>query len=128
MCFRLLTALAFPPTLASWAVDPVAPELQALAFAQGLDVRLGPPGPARYLEIAWGDCACSLYTGRRGRERVVGLVEALQDRGVEVQLLLGVDGQVAELEGEGSVDLVPMEVFRLQGLAALPVGRPVRLR
>jgi hypothetical protein len=118
MCFRLLAA-----------VDPPmdAEALKALAFRQGLDVRVGPSAQARFVEVAWGDCACSLYTGREGRERAVGLVEALLGQGLAVQLLLFSDG--AELRWESSAPrAVAMEAFRAGGLQALPEGEVAEVR
>lgn len=118
MCFRLLAA-----------VDPPmdAEALKALAFNRGLDVRVGPGADARFVEVAWGDCACSLYTGREGRERAVGFVEALLSRGLAVQLLLFSDGD--ELRwGARAPRAVAVEAFRTSGLQALPEGEVAEVR
>jgi len=114
MCYRLLVASACAPEL---------PELEALAAAQGLDIRTAAAGGALgYLEIAWGDCACSLYTRKDGRERAVGFVEALWSRGLQPQLLLFRDDMELALEESPPVQ-VPLEAFRQQGLQALPEGK-----
>ncbi|HVE81910.1 MAG TPA: hypothetical protein VND93_03650 [Myxococcales bacterium] len=116
MCFRLLAA-----------VDPPLPaeELSALAVERGLDVRASPE--ARFAEIAWGDCACSLYTRREGRLRAVALVEALLERGRALQLLLLSDGEEIRWTSSDPVPL-PLGSFQRDGLQALPEGQVAQLR
>jgi hypothetical protein len=110
MCFRLLAAL-----------DPPGSELEARAARHGLDVRARGP----YLEVAWGDCACSLYTRHEGRGRLLALVEELLSAGHRVQLLLFTDGEPFAWEGEPAQ--VSLEALREHGLAALPEGAVAEL-
>jgi len=88
----------------------------------GLDVRAASSPAADFAEIAWGDCACSLYTRREGRQRAVKFVEALLERGLAVQLLLYQDGETFNWEGQ-SAERVSLEAFRLEALRILPEGR-----
>jgi hypothetical protein len=117
MCFRLLASVG----------GFESAEVERLGSAEGLDVSPGPQtlsvgnDPSRrFVHIAWGACACSLYTRKEGRGRVVGLVERLLERG-PVQLLLmndsGPDFQA------GPVAPIALEELRAQGLAALDEGR-----
>jgi hypothetical protein len=112
MCYRLLAAVD----------PPIAPgEWRALATEQGLDLRADEAAEtARFAEIAWGDCACSIYTRREGRLRVVALVEALLARGA-VQVLLVQDGEEIRWEARAPAG-VSLEAFREGGLQALPEG------
>jgi hypothetical protein len=113
MCFRLLAA-----------VDPPLPpgELRALATEQGLDLRADESAAeARFAEISWGDCACSLYTRREGRLRTVALVEVLLARGRSVQLLLFQDGDELRWETRSPAQ-IPLATFREGGLQSLPEG------
>lgn len=118
MCFRLLAAVD----------PPIAPEaLSQLAVERGLDVRAGGVGPeARLAEIAWGDCACSLYTRREGRLRAVALVEALLGTGRTVQLLLLGDGEELRWSTSAPAALA-LDAFREGGLQALPQGEVAQL-
>jgi hypothetical protein len=112
MCFRLLAAI---PGISQQTV-------QSLAIHEGLDVRGGPAGELLLMELAWGDCACSLYTRKDGRERVVSLVGKLLKQAAQVQLLLFTDGE--ELNwGASSPVALPFEKFSNEGLAALEEGR-----
>lgn len=134
MCFRLLAALQRAPELPAGNSSPSEGEeaaaslqvLERIAFENGLDVRVAPRGPTRYVEVAWGDCACSLYTRRDGRERVVGFVDAVRRAGWSIELLLCVDDQDLDL-GSANPDEVSADRFRSEGLAALPEGRVARL-
>jgi hypothetical protein len=117
MCFRLLAGVQGPP---EWD----GPALERLAFSCGLDLRQSARGPTRFLEIAWGDCACSLYTRREGRERAIRFVDALLAGRCAVQLLLLSDDGGWE---DGPPLAVATEVFRAQALAALPEGRVAEL-
>ncbi len=118
MCYRLLAAVHLPAGVAPTGVEP----LQALAVAHGLDVRAHEAGAALgYLEIAWGDCACSLYTRKDGRERVVAFVEALAAKALAPQLLLFNDGDALALQGPPAT--VPLGDFLRRGLQALPEGQ-----
>jgi hypothetical protein len=119
MCFRLLGAIR--------SADGGTPTaLDALAFECGLDVRQATRNGTEFLEIAWGDCACSLVTRREGRERAIRFVEALFARGCRVQLLLVSD------DGDGWQAGAPVslarQAFRDHALAALPEGRVAELR
>jgi hypothetical protein len=115
MCFRLYAA-----------VRPTGQALDSVAFRHGLDVRTAERGATGYLEVAWGDCACSLYTKKEGRERAVGFIEDVLDSGVEVQLLFFSDGETPDPSG----DPVPVSraTFHAQGLQALPSGRVAQIR
>jgi hypothetical protein len=119
MCYRLLAAVHLG---ASPAPDALA-QLEQLAAALGLDMRTSPSGPEHgYVEIAWGDCACSLYSTKAGRERAVGFVEALLQRGEHLHLLLFTDAEPPQLS-PSPPEKVALECFRTQGLQALPEGR-----
>jgi len=121
MCFRLYAAVQAAPG------EETATDLQPLAVACGLDVRVAPRGPTRFLEVAWGDCACSLYTRREGRERAVRFVDQLLERKLRVQLLLLCeDGEQAWRDGPP--DALDISAFRARALAALPEARVVELR
>ena len=113
MCFRLLAAVD----------PPIAPgELRALATERGLDLRADESAvEARFAEVSWGDCACSLYTRREGRLRVVALVEALLERGLAVQLLLLQDGEEIRWATQAPAT-VALDAFREGGLQSLPEG------
>src|SRR4051812_41448587 len=89
MCFRLLVACepALPPAA-----------VEALSTREGLDVRATEAAGRAFLEVAWGDCACSLYSLRAGRERVVGFVAALRSSSRELQLLLAQDEEALTLD------------------------------
>ncbi len=118
MCFRLLAAVRHEGPLEA---------LEALAAQHGLDVRAAPAGAGEgYLEVCWGDCACSLYTRKDGRERAVAFVEALWARGLPLQLWLFTDGET--LQPGGNPEVVSLEDFRARGLQALPEGRVAVLR
>ncbi len=113
MCYRLLAA-----------VDPPIPpgELRALAAEHGLDLRADEAAAeARFAEISWGDCACSIYTRREGRLRVVALVEALLERRRAVQLLLVQDGEEIRWANQAPAE-VALDAFREGGLQSLPEG------
>ena len=115
VCFRLLAA-----------IHPAPREgLGALAVGAGLDVREGARGAGRFVEIAWGDCACSLYTRKQGRDRVVALAEALLTQSCEVQLLLARDEE--PLNFDGAPVRVSLDQLRTEGLGSLPQGRVARL-
>lgn len=113
MCYRLLAAVD----------PPIAPgEWRALATRHGLDLRADESlAEARFAEISWGDCACSLYTGREGRLRAVALVEALLDQRRSVQLLLMQDGEEIRWEARAPAQ-VALPAFREAGLQSLPEG------
>ena len=108
MCFRLLAALRPEATQT----------LERAAAGHGLDVRVAAP----YVEIAWGDCACSLYTRREGRARVVAFLDELFRSGHRVQLLLFSDGESFTWD-ERAPDRVAISRLRAEGLAALPDAR-----
>jgi hypothetical protein len=110
MCFRLLAAVR----------SPDGAMLEHIAYENGLDVRVRTQGPLGFVEVAWGDCACSLYTGRRGRERVGGFLRALVEKGLEVQLLLFEDGDALEPVDKPPLP-VALEAVEKEGLAALPL-------
>lgn len=116
MCFRLLAATR----------DADVAAIERLAFECGLDVRVAPKDATHFVEIAWGDCACSLYTRREGTQRVSQLVQGLLARANEVQLLLLVDGQPVSPDSGEPAEL-PLEVLEREGLAALPEGSVVRV-
>ena len=115
MCFRLLLATPEAQNHSD------ASTLESLAFACGLDIRLAARGPLQFVELSWGDCACSLYTQREGRQRAVRFTEVLRGAGREVQLLLLTDG--ATLDEARDPVTIRFQDFREQGLAALPEGR-----
>jgi hypothetical protein len=101
-------------------------ELKRLAVSHGLDVRVATQAETRFIEVAWGDCACSLYTKAEGRDRAVGFVRALRESGVEVELLLFQDGET--LGGLAATPaLLTWEEFSVSGLQALPEARVTRL-
>ena len=115
MCFRLLAAVkGMPPS-----------SLELTATRVGLDVRAADRGTGRFVELAWGDCACSLYTRKEGKDRAVAFVEALLRGGCEVQLLLARDDEPLALEGP--VERIALEHFRAEGLPRLPEGKVVAL-
>jgi hypothetical protein len=118
MCFRLLGAIRS-------ADGRTAPAVDALAFECGLDVRQATRSGTEFLEIAWGDCACSLVTRGEGRQRAIRFVEALFARGCRVQLLLLTDD--GEAWQPGAPVTLPRHVFRDHALAALPEGRVAEL-
>ncbi|HEX4620918.1 MAG TPA: hypothetical protein VH208_05050 [Myxococcaceae bacterium] len=118
MCFRLYAAVRGPP-------EPGA--LEQLGFRCGLDVRVASNDRTRFVEVAWGDCACSLYTRSEGRERVVRFVDGLLGQGVAVQLLLLRDEEAADWASRPPAE-VSAEAFRATALAALPEGRVTQLR
>jgi hypothetical protein len=117
MCFRLYAAVRGPPD---------AGGLEELGFRCGLDVRVASNDATRFVEVAWGDCACSLYTRGEGRERVVRFVEGLLARGNTVQLLLLRDEEAAAWVSSAPAE-VAAEEFRARALAALPEGRVTQL-
>src|SRR5262249_37774565 len=85
----------------------------------GLDVRVQQREERIFAIIAWGECACSLYTTREGRERLLAFIGGLAaDR---IQLLLYRDGELPGWENEAPTP-VAWDALRLQGLAALPEG------
>jgi hypothetical protein len=116
VCFRLLAALPGVST----------DELEQLAVANGLDVRVSAQADRRFVEIAWGDCACSLYTRKEGRDRAVCFVDAILARGWTLQLLLFNDGETFDWQS-GSPIPIPLEDFRREGLQALPDGKVASL-
>jgi hypothetical protein len=117
MCFRLLAA----------ARPPAPDTLTRAAVEEGLDVRVASTVRTDFVEIAWGDCACSLYSGKRGRERVVAFVERLlQDDALQLQLLLFSDDLPVAWNDEGPLE-VSGDAFHAEGLGALPEGRVVVL-
>lgn len=129
MCFRLLAAVRDPRHLPAGTDPPEEPPervLEQLALKHGLDVRVAPAGGTRFVEIAWGACACSLYTGKRGRERVVGFVEELLTQGLAVHLLLYSDGEPLDWSTESPVS-IETDDFRYGGLGALPEGKVAQL-
>lgn len=119
MCFRLLAGVR-PPM-----ADSIA-RLTQLAVAEGLDIRVAHSADADWVEIAWGDCACSLYTGRAGRERLIAFVQALLARNLRVQLLLFQDGQPFDWNSSVAT-LISLESFQRDGLQSLPEGRVAEL-
>jgi hypothetical protein len=122
MCFRLLAAVRKPPQLSASGSEPVSQDVQALnqlAFTHGLDVRTATHAATGFVEVAWGECACSLYTRRDGRERVVGFVDALVADGWQLQLLLFSDGDELDWTTAEPAE-VSLETFRIEGLASLP--------
>jgi hypothetical protein len=132
MCFRLWAALAdrsaLPSTEQTGRADPEARKaLEELAVSKGLDVRVSREQPLHFLEIAWGDCACSLYSGREGRQRVVSLVDGLVQKGFTVQLLLFTDGEPLNFQSQPP-HRVSLEDFRREALAALPEGKVAELQ
>lgn len=106
--------------------EHLAALLTKLGVDNGLDVRAAASPAADFAEIAWGDCACSLYTRREGRQRAVKFVEALLERGLKVQLLLYQDGETFDWQGQ-PVERVSLEEFRLEALRILPEGRVAEL-
>jgi hypothetical protein len=118
MCFRLYIA-------ARGASTPDA-ELSRLAVSHGLDVRTALGADTRFLEVAWGDCACSLYTRGEGRERVIAFVRALLDSGLALQLLLFQDGETLEALRAPPLAL-SQDAFFAAGLQGLPEARVVEL-
>ncbi len=118
MCFRLLAVITdFSPR----ALGP-------LGVSHGLDLRFSSAhqGEGTLVEIGWGDCACSLYTRKEGRERVVGWVEAILERGGSVQLLLLSDGDSISWRTPKPEE-VPFSRFEQQGLQALTEGSVVQI-
>lgn len=113
MCFRLLAAVDPPIAPGAW---------RALANEHGVDLRADESsGQVRFAEISWGDCACSLYTRREGRLRVVALAEALLAQRRSVQLLLLQDGDEIAFPDRAPIQ-VPLGAFREAGLQSLPEG------
>jgi len=112
VCFRLLAAVRGQTT---------PEELTQSAVLCGLDVRTRPDAPTHFVEVAWGDCACSLYTRKEGRDRVTQWVDGLLDRGLRVQLLLFRDEE-PPLAGD-AVAHVGRDAFRREALGALPEAR-----
>ncbi len=113
MCYRLLAAIDPPIAPGAW---------RALANEHGVDLRADESaGEVRFAEVSWGDCACSLYTRREGRLRVVALVEALLAQRRSVQLLLLQDSEEISFANRAPAS-VPLSAFRDQGLQALPEG------
>ena len=110
MCWRLAAAL-----------DGALPEAEALGAAAGLDVTAN----GKVLDVAWGDCACSLRTKDEGRRRLGAFVRALLDHGARVQLVLVEQGVPLALAGE--IEMLPVELLEADGLAALPEGRVVEI-
>ncbi|MGQ0503956.1 MAG: hypothetical protein ACT4TC_01400 [Myxococcaceae bacterium] len=108
MCYRLFAS----------AVDAEPAALEALATEHGLDLRVRAP----YVEIAWGDCACSLYTRADGRARIVAFLNALSERRIRPQLLLLEDDALETLPST-PLEKVPLGLFRERGLQALPEGQ-----
>ncbi len=100
--------------------------LAKLGTESGLDVRVASSPASEFVEIAWGDCACSLYTRREGRQRVIAFIDALLARELRVQLLLYQDGEAFDWT-RPSVERVPLEAFRREALRALPEGRVTEL-
>src|SRR5438105_11274056 len=113
MCFRLLAAIRSNAKL-----SPENQFLEATAFRCGLDVRVAPRGITSYVELAWGDCACSLYTRREGWERVAKFVDQVMSTGSAVQLLLYSDGD--EFDAQGEPRTVAYSELAARGLSALP--------
>jgi hypothetical protein len=141
MCFRLLAAAGHPAFPASsmarkGAPSPPSPEpgggetalsaLERLAFSAGLDVRLVEAGGRHFAELALGDCACSLYTGADGPDRVAAFVRPLLLAGIDVQLLLLHDASSVDWRAGEPVP-VPLEALCRAGLEALPEGRAARI-
>ena len=126
VCFRLLAGvrprLSAPGGAQADSSESLTCLLAKLGVECGLDVRAASSPAADFAEIAWGDCACSLYTRREGRQRAVKFVEALLERGLAVQLLLYQDGETFNWEGQ-SAERVSLEAFRLEALRILPEGR-----
>jgi hypothetical protein len=118
MCFRLFAALSHTGD------GSLATALTESATREGLDVRAGVGATAAFVEIAWGDCACSLVTRKDGRERMVSWLSSLT--GGDVQLLLFQDDNPPLLQGP--VLECDWEVFKEQGLAALEEGQVTRIR
>jgi hypothetical protein len=117
VCFRLLAAVQ-PSPESAWA--------DQLAVKHGLDIRRATKAAADYIEIAWGECACSLVTRGEGRARALAFVDALLVAGMTVQLLLGQDDdEVVWTDGPPAV--VAWSALAAQGLRALPEGRPARV-
>jgi len=113
MCYRLLAAVD----------PPIAPDAwRALANEHGVDLRADESaGEVRFAEVSWGDCACSLYTRREGRLRVVAVAEALLAQRRSVQLLLLQDGDEIAFPNRAPAT-VPLSAFRESGLQSLPEG------
>jgi hypothetical protein len=116
MCYRLLVAVQSGPDLAA---------LQSLGDAAGLDVRTAEQGPHRFVEVAWGDCACSLVTRREGKQRLTGWVRAVLLGGAELQLLLSQDG--AALTAETQTADCSFADLEKHGLSTLSEGRVTRI-
>ena len=113
MCYRLLAAVDPPIAPGAW---------RALATEHGVDLRADESaGEVRFAEVSWGDCACSLYTRREGRLRVVALVEALLAQRRSIQLLLLQDGEEISFANRAPAT-VPLSAFRESGLQSLPEG------
>jgi hypothetical protein len=117
MCFRLFAAVRGQPEMGS---------LEQLGFRCGLDVRVASQEETRLVEVAWGACACSLYTRGEGRERVVRFVDALLAQHLTVQLLLLRDEEAAAWATRAPAE-VSAQDFRARALAALPEGRVAQL-
>lgn len=112
MCFRLLIA-----------TKPAHSALEQLGAEHGLDVR--PSESPGFASVAWGDCACSIYTRADGRRRIVDFVRALIERQHRVQLLLFTDEVPPSLDQPP----LPLTVARLaqEGLAAIPEGNSAEI-
>lgn len=117
MCFRLL--------LASDGTGWDLAEVERWGAQAGLDVRGQVAANRIFVNLAWGDCACSLYTRREGRERLLNFIGRLS--GDRIQLLLYCDGDLPDW-ATSDVAMFKWEHLRVQGLAGLPEGRVVELR
>ena len=118
MCFRLY--------IAAQGGTASELELSRTAVKHGLDVRLALRSDTRFIEVAWGDCACSLYTRGEGRERVVAFVRELVAGGFELQLLLFQDGETLDAMAASPVEMA-FATFASGGLQALSEALVTRL-
>jgi hypothetical protein len=97
-----------------------------MAFESGVDIQPLQTQGLVSCEIAWGDCACSLYSQKRGRERVVEFVDRVLKAHSSIQLLLWTDDAPPSWSGGAPLEM-ELDVFRRDGLWALPEGQVVAL-
>ena len=128
MCFRLLAAIA-PGVEPEGSAPAPLDDLRAVASIgarHGLDMKVDASSSAALLSVCWGDCACSLYTGAEGRNRLVGWAEEVLAQPYRLQLLFFNDGQECPWSSE-PVTNIPIDIFRREGLGALTAGKVTEL-
>ena len=128
MCFRLLAAIASRVESGDFAPAPLdrLRALTSMGERHGLDLKIDASSSTALLSVCWGDCACSLYTGAKGRKRLVSWAEEVLAQSYRLQLLFFDDREPFPWSFRPVINL-PIDIFRREGMGALTAGKVTEL-